>query len=154
VRHADEILIGVQGLYIDAQFICTKVKLIFESLQLTVFSTFKQEIRCARTLRTTYLGVDLSLFPRNIIVRTYKCNVKKLSSLVLGKIRFYIPIYTIILRLVSNGYLVSRDDGKSFRATRQRYLCTYNEYDIVKHFSVLIRGLVNYYSFVSQRSHL
>jgi hypothetical protein len=45
-------------------------------------------------------------------------------------------------------------DGKSFRATRQLRLCTYNEYDIVKHFSSLIRGLVKYYSFVSQRSQL
>jgi hypothetical protein len=144
----------VQGLYTDAQFIYTKIKIILESLKLNVLAISGQKIRCVQTSRTFYLGAELSFFPRNLIVSTYKYNLSKLSSLVLGKIRFYLPVYTLILRLVSKGYLVPRVDGKSFRATRQLRLCTYNEYDIVKHFSSLIRGLVKYYSFVSQRSQL
>jgi Type II intron maturase len=64
------------------------------------------------------------------------------------------PIKKIILRLVAKGYAAIRKDNKSYRARRQNKYCTASEYDTVKHFSSIIRGLVNYCSFASQKSDL
>lgn len=114
----------------------------------------KSFINHARTTRTAYLGADLIMHNVNLIKKKYKNNLKCLYRVALTKIQFYIPIKKIILRLVAKGYVTIRKDGKSYRARRQNKYCTVGEYDIVKHFSSIIRGLVNYYSFASQKSDL
>jgi hypothetical protein len=114
----------------------------------------KSFINHAKTTRTPYLGADLTIPNNNIIRKKYKDNLKCLYRVALTKVQLYIPVKRIILRLVAKGYACIRKDGKSYRARRQNKYCTASEYDTVKHFSDIIRGLVNYYSFASQKSDL
>ena len=114
----------------------------------------KSFINHAKTTRTAYLGADLIIPNANLLKKKYKNNLKGLYRVALIKIQLYIPIKKIILRLVAKGYATIRKDGKSYRARRQNKYCTASEYDIVMHFSSIIRGLVNYYSFASQKSDL
>lgn len=126
---------------------------MISSLSLNV-SKEKSFINHAKTTRTAYLGADLIMPNANLIRKKYKNNLKCLYRVALTKIQLYIPIKKIILRLVAKGYAVIRKDGKSYRARRQNKYCTVSEYDIVKHFSSIIRGLINYYSFASKKSDL
>lgn len=114
----------------------------------------KTYVNHAKTTRTAYLGTDLIMHNFNIIRKKYKDNLKSLTRVALTKVQLRIPVKRIIFRLVAKGYAVMRNDGKSFRARKQNKYCTASEYDIVKHFSALIRGLTNYYSFASQKSDL
>jgi group II intron reverse transcriptase/maturase len=129
VRYADDILLGVIGSREDSNVILNKVTEMISSLSLNV-NKEKSFINQAKTIRTAYLGADLIMPNANLIRKK------------------------IILRLVAKGYADIRKDGKSYRARRQNKYCTASEYDIVKHFSSIIRGLVNYYSFASQKSDL
>jgi group II intron reverse transcriptase/maturase len=153
VRYADDILLGVIGSREDCNVILNKVTEIISSLSLNV-NKEKTFINHAKTNKTAYLGADLIMPSANLIRKKYKNNLKCLYRVALTKIQLYIPIKKIILRLVAKGYAVIRKDGKSYRARRQNKYCTASEYDIVMHFSNIIRGLVNYYSFASQKSDL
>jgi hypothetical protein len=114
----------------------------------------KSFINHAKTTRTAYLGADIIMANVNLIKKKYKNNLKSLYRVALNKPQLYIPIKKIILRLVAKGYADIRKDGISYRARRQNKYCTASEYDIVKHFTSIIRGLCNYYSFASQKSKL
>jgi hypothetical protein len=114
----------------------------------------KSTINHAKTTRTNYLGAELCIANTNSIRKKYKNNLKALYRVALTKVQLYIPIKKILLRLVEKGYAMLRNNGKSYRARRQNKYCTASEYEIVTHFSSIIRGLVNYYSFASQKSNL
>jgi Type II intron maturase len=137
----------------DCNAILNKVTEMISSLSLNV-NKEKSFINHAKTTRTAYLGADLIMPNANLIRKKYKNNLKCLYRVALTKIQLYIPIKKIILRLVAEGYADIRKDSKSYRARRQNKYCTASEYDIVKHFTNIIRGLVNYYSFASQKSNL
>jgi hypothetical protein len=153
VRYADDILIGVIGSHDDCKKIAEKVSKILESVQLKAQAD-KTSITHTKTTRTKFLGADLTMPAKNRIVKKYKNNLKTLSRVALTKMQLYVPVENIIKRLLAKGYVIHRNDGKSYRARRHNKYCTSSEYDIVMHFSSMIRGLVNYYSFASQRSDL
>jgi hypothetical protein len=145
--------LGVIGSREECNVILNKVTEMISSLSLIV-NKEKSFINHAKTTRTAYLGADLIMSNANLIKKKYKNNLKCLYRMALTKIQLYIPIKKIILRLVAKGYADIGKNGKSYRARRQNKYCTASEYDIVKHFTNMIRGLVNYYSFASQKSDL
>jgi hypothetical protein len=63
------------------------------------------------------------------------------------------PIDRLLERAVSRKYAVKKENG-NFRATSLRELCGLTEKDIVNRFSSIIRGILQYYSCVNQRSDL
>ncbi len=153
VRHADDILIGIIGSRQDCDTILNKITKTFDSFSLNI-NKKKSFINHAKTTRTSYLGVDLFMINSNSIRKKYQNNLKVLTHVALTKVQLYIPIKKILLRLVAKGYATLRNDGKSYRGRRQNKYCTASEYDIVSHFSSIIKGLVNYYSFASKKSDL
>jgi len=76
-----------------------------------------------------------------------------LKAVAINKPQFRAPISDILERAVSNGFAKARDDG-SIRATSCRKLSSLEDKAIVLRFSSIIRGILNYYSFVNSRSDL
>lgn len=67
--------------------------------------------------------------------------------------QLYIPIRTLLKRATDRGY--ARENADKFaRATANSRYSASEDRHIVNHFSDVIRGLVNYYSFANKRSSL
>lgn len=153
VRYADEVLIGVCGSYDDCKYIYEKIYQILEFLYLSISLT-KVVINFSKVSQTNYLGANLLTPSKRLLVTIFNNNLKELSCIFLTKLQLYIPIQDIIFRLVIKGYVCVLADCKSYQAMSLiQYQC-FSEFEIVKHFSSLIRGLVSYYRFASQRFHL
>lgn len=64
------------------------------------------------------------------------------------------PIEDIFIKLSESGACVKRFDKKSFRAIGVEKLIMMEDFDILRKFNSIIRGIVNYYSFVNSKSNL
>jgi len=153
VRYADDLLIGVCGSYDDCKYIYEKVYQILEFLYLSI-SINKIVINFSKITRTNYLGADLIMPSKRVLVTIFNYNLKGLAYRFVTKLQLSIPIQAIISRLLVKGYVGILADCKSYQAMSLIPYQCFSEFVIVKHFSVLIRGLVNYYRFVSQRFQL
>lgn len=66
-----------------------------------------------------------------------------------------LPILNLIQRYVEKGFFVMRkSDCRVVRATADRRIATLSVKQIVSRYNLIIRGLLNYYSFINQKSDL
>jgi hypothetical protein len=71
------------------------------------------------------------------------------------KVVLRLPLKELLQRYVIQGLLVIRKSNcKLVRATANRRIVTLSEKEIVLRYNLIIRGLLNYYSFLNQRSDL
>jgi hypothetical protein len=65
-----------------------------------------------------------------------------------------LPTKDLCKRLVERGFAKPRKDGQAVRATANIKLASLETTDIVRRYNAIIRGLVNYYTHINQRSDL
>lgn len=66
-----------------------------------------------------------------------------------------LPILDLIQRYLKKGFFVIRkSDCRVVRATADRRIATLSVKQIVSRYNLIIRGLLNYYSFINQKSDL
>jgi len=64
------------------------------------------------------------------------------------------PIIDLFNRAISNGFAKQLKNKELARATSKRVLCSLEDKAIVQRFNAIIRGILNYYSFVNKKSSL
>lgn len=147
VRYADDFLIGISGSKEDAVTIRQHLaEFLFDnqnmalSMEKTKITHFLSPVK--------FLGVDIkntvfTKYPRRYIVR------KGIKKLVTFKTRpqQLAPISHICNKLVANKYAKLR--GKIVVPTRVGRLIHYPIYMIIDHFTSMLKGLVNYYTFTN-----
>ena len=117
----------------------------------------KFEINHTKTKPTLFLGASLILPNKNFITKKYDVNknLHTLRRIALTKIRLEIPVLRLLKRMEAIGYIMLRRETiNKYQARKQNNLVNTSELNIVKHFSSIIRRLVNYYTFACSRSHL
>nr|AAD12069.1 reverse transcriptase homolog [Diacronema lutheri]ADW83098.1 hypothetical protein [Diacronema lutheri]QHD45373.1 hypothetical protein [Pavlova sp. NIVA-4/92] len=156
VRYADDIVIGFTGPYSEALVILDQVVKFLEKTLCFKVNKEKSSINHSETNGIKFLGTFIKYLPNKIVIdpkHDIPGEIQQLKAVAINKPQLRAPIKDILERAVSNGFAKLRDDG-SIRATSCRKLSSLEDKAIVLRFSSIIRGILNYYSFVNSRSDL
>jgi group II intron reverse transcriptase/maturase len=160
VRYADDFLIGFTGPRKEALEIQETIIDKLSTLGLQI-NQEKSQVYHSNDRGIKYLGVYLRYFKHNIVKRrkdggntdNVTNQVVHLQAQAVNTVHFRAPIDKILQRLVDRGLAKFRKDG-SVRGTAYIKYSMLEDHMIVSRFSSVIRGLLNYYSCINQRSDL
>lgn len=155
LRYADNIISGVIGTKQDALDIIKAVQNFpQEELELDI-NEQKSEILHAKSGMAKYLGALVIYYGTRSVKISSTDEVSDANRVRLRRSRPQpiAPIKDSITEALELGYAGKNAKGLA-RATSNPRLASLGDKHIVTHFSSVIRGIVNYYSFVSKRSSL
>nr|QIJ45981.1 hypothetical protein [Calonectria ilicicola] len=147
VRYADDWIIGVWGTKCLANKIKNEISLFLKDLKLTL-SLEKTLVTNARNERAIFLGTQIKRMASSIGDMKVK-NDRKLPS---GNLLMNAPIPKLVNKMVDKGFLTIKN-GK----WKPKSIATFiplEDSDIILRFNTIIRGILNYYSFVDNRQKL
>ena len=160
VRYVDDFLIGFTGPRVEAQQIFELVSNKLKDLKFDV-SQEKSKIYHSNERNIKYLGVYLRYFKHHKLkLRKYGIStdeitkqVNALQAQAINTVHFRAPIDKMLSKLVDKGLAKRRKDC-TIRATGYLKYSMLEDEKIVKRFSAMIRGTLNYYSCINKRSDL
>ena len=156
VRYADDFLLGFCGTKAEADSLKVElVNFLQDELKLAV-NLEKSGIFHSSDKNIMFLGSYIRYQPNKIVVDESKgidYGITQLKSIAINNASLKAPIVYLLERAVERKYAIKKENG-NFRATSRRQLCGLPEKVIVDRFSSIIRGILQYYSFVNQRSDL
>lgn len=156
VRYLDAFIIGFSGPKQEALSIMRSME-EFLSTKLLFVINDKKSIIVHSSQGFNYLGTFICCAEQR---KLHACTVRE--SVYIGggtpascKMRMLLPTKDLLERYIDRGLLVRREsDRRIARATADRRIATLPEKEIVQRYNTIIRGLVNYYSFINRRSDL
>lgn len=156
LRYADEVMLGVIGSKEEAlnirkavqKFLQQKLKLEINEQRSSLINAKSEIAKYLGTL-VTYYGTG-SVKPRST---DEVSDVKRVRLRSITRPQLIAPIKDLLTKAVERGYGKLNAKGL-IRATFNQRLAASEDEQIVTHFSSVIRGIVNYYSFVNKRSSL
>ncbi|BDD77380.1 hypothetical protein Mp_Mg00880, partial (mitochondrion) [Marchantia polymorpha subsp. ruderalis] len=152
LRYADNIILGVIGSKQDALDIRKAVQnFLQEELKLDI-NEQKSKILHAKSEMAKYLGALVIYYGTGSVEILSKVSDVKQIRL-RSRPQLIAPIKDLITKALELGYAKKNAKGLA-RATSNPRLVSSGDKHIVIHFSSVIRGIVNYYSFVNKRSSL
>lgn len=152
VRYADDWMIGVKGTSSLTKQIKEEVTEFFEKDLKQSLDSNKTKIINLKSGKVTFLGYDIFL-PRNMKLVKYKmAGSKQTIRRQTPMLRFQIPINNILKRLKERGYITYKND--KWRPISKKGYTPLEDDVIVRHFSSVLRGLLNFYSGATDWSHL
>jgi group II intron reverse transcriptase/maturase len=158
VRYADDFIVGFVGPKEEALAIMSLICLYLEHIKLGA-NDKKSKVFHAGDRGIKYLGMYLRYIKRNKItskpsdITLGQSQVSDLVNKSVNSMQLRAPVELILKRAVDRGYAKFRSDN-SVRATSCRKLGSLSDADIVRRFSAIIRGILNYYSCVNSKSDL
>ena len=146
VRYADDWVIGVKGSFDDAKLILSKVKCKLLEMKLNL-NTDKTKITNLYNERVLFLGVEIFYSKVNTI-REYWNNNILFSQRKVSNIRMEAPLTRVIKRLTEAKFIAK---GKA----APRFLWLHHTHGQILHlYNSVVRGYLNYYSFVHNYNSL
>nr|YP_009720769.1 hypothetical protein [Ostreobium quekettii]QGQ61981.1 hypothetical protein [Ostreobium quekettii] len=154
IRYADDILIGVVGSLALAKEIRAAIQeFLKEKLFLEIHDS---PIIHAKTDQAHFIGTHIIYRDKSKIITEDVdkiSNIKRIKLQPITRAQLYIPIQALLKRARDRGYAKENAQGL-LRATAHSSLSASEDRHIVNHYSAVIRGLVNFYSFANKRSSL
>lgn len=155
VRYADDFVVGISGTHQDAVIIKNQISDFLKGISLTL-NEEKTQITNLNKTSAFFLGTKISKKIANekkiqLITKddqTYKVRITPRISL-------HAPIKELFDKAVTCGFVkFSQNQERIYTPTALRRLVNLNHADIVKYYSYIIRGIMNYYSFADNRKSL
>jgi len=156
VRYADDFLVGFCGTKVEAEKIKEELVNFLQSELKLAINIEKSRIYHSTDKNILFLGCYIRYQPNKIIADPYKSieyGIIQLKSQAINNASLKAPIDRLLEKATERKYAVKKDNGH-FRATAKRELTGLPEKDIVNRYSSIIRGILQYYSCVNQRSDL
>jgi hypothetical protein len=156
VRYADDFLVGFCGTKAEAEKIKEELVNFLQSELKLAINIEKSRIYHSTDKNILFLGCYIRYQPNKIIADPYKSieyGIIQLKSQAINNASLKAPIDRLLEKATERKYAVKKDNGH-FRATAKRELTGLPEKDIVNRYSSIIRGILQYYSCVNQRSDL
>jgi group II intron reverse transcriptase/maturase len=156
VRYADDIVVGITGSYINAKAVLTRMqefldkalKLKIKDQKTSVKNFKKKEIEF---LGTTIYGISRIEKPcRSIKKKGWTTTIKQRVTPLVG---LHAPIPKLLKKLCENGFCKKNKEG-IYVPTAVRRVINLNHADILSYYNSIIRGILNYYSFVDNYTRL
>jgi retron-type reverse transcriptase len=162
VRYADDFIVGVEGSF-------TLAKTILEKIELWIEDKLGLKLNPEKTKITKYSHKPVKFLGYSLMAPHIKGAEKPLERLKVAgrtisrrkklRIRFYMDYEKVINRLKTNGIIMKRTrhdahGKKVFRGTFRGNLVNLDHADILRYYNSILRGLYNYYNFVSNMNQL
>lgn len=155
VRYANDFLLGFCGTKKEAEGIKEElVHFIQNDLKLAI-NFEKSKIYHAQDNNILFLGCYIRYLPNKIVTDKFHSSDYVVTHInqVINNASLKAPINRLLEKAAEKNYAVKNLNGK-FRATSKRSLVGLTEKEIVNIYSNIIRGILQYYSCVNQRSNL
>jgi hypothetical protein len=158
VRYADDFIIGVEGSYKITSQILDEVKNFLKNLDLSLNESktriTKYNVNPVEFLGYTIMGPNLKGIEKQYEIIREPNSGRLITRRKKIRIRIAMNYDKIITRLISNGFIKRRilpnsNDKVTFRGTFKGNLINLDHADILRFYSLIIRGIYNYYKFVS-----
>jgi group II intron reverse transcriptase/maturase len=151
IRYADDWVVGVVGDKLLAEWIRREIQFFLKNKLGLTLNEEKTKITHARNGQAEFLGVRISCGRFNhqtssIHIVNGRNTRKRISG---GEIKMDAPLNSIVEKLHSKGFC----DKKGFPIARGIWL-NFDDADIVRSFSAVNRGLLNYYRFTDNFGNL
>lgn len=158
VRYADDWIVGVLGSKSMAQSILSNIQTFLNNELKIQLNLEKTHITHIRTKRVKFLGVyfDIPLAKESKVVKrksklygTIKARINQV------RIYFYLPAREIIEELQEKGFvkLIGNKERKTVTSAVKKWIFL-DHRNIIHRFNAVIRGYLNYFSFVDNLSEL
>jgi len=151
VRYADDFLVGVIGNKKTAQTVYNEIKnFLSKELSLEI-NKDKSSIHHSKKI-TRFLGTDIKEIrgtTASKYVKTKQGHITRTTP----RVVMDAPIKEILDKLVARGFGQKKKNGLSV-PKRVTWIVNMSHDDIVRYFNMIIRGLLNYYTFATNRSKL
>jgi group II intron reverse transcriptase/maturase len=155
-RYADDFLLGFCGTKAEAEDIKVKLVNFLEDKLKLAINLEKSGIFHSSDKNIMFLGCYIRYQPNKIVVdesQSIDYGITQLKSVAINNASLKAPIVHLLEKAVEKKYAIKKENG-NFRATSRRALSGLPEKIIVNRYSSIIRGILQYYSFVNQRSDL
>ena len=147
VRYADDWIIGVWGPRTTAVCLKENIRLLLKDLKLDL-SEEKTLITNARAERAVFLGTQIKRLTSN----KGEVKVVKGKKIPTGNLLMTAPIPKLVAKTKEKG-LLSEKNGR-WNPLPKKMFVPLQDSDIILRFNSIIRGILNYYSFVDNRQKL
>lgn len=160
VRYTDDFIIGVEGSCELAKKILAEVQNFVENNLSLLFNAEKTGITEYSEKPVAFLGYQI-MAPNKIgsqkVIEQIKINDTTISRRKKTRIRFHMDILKILSRLRNRGIIRRRISHTNhnqlvFRGKYMGNMVNFEHSDIIRYYNSVIRGLHNYYDFVSNRN--
>ena len=156
IRYADDIIIGVTGNYKNAETVLNKVRYFLDEVldlklkkQKTSIINFKK--KQVEFLGTTIYGISRIEKPcRTVKHKNWKTSIKQRIT---PRVGLHAPITKILEKLLENGFCRKSKNG-IYSPTAVKRIVNLDHADILSYYNSVIRGILNYYSFVDNYTRL
>lgn len=147
VRYADDWIIGVWGTRKAAIELKKDIQVLLEGFKLTL-SEEKTLITNARAERAFFLGTQI----KRLVSNKGEVKVNKGKKIPTGNLLMSAPVPKLVDKAVDKGLLKIKN-GR-WTPLPMKMLIPLEDSDIILRFNTIIRGILNYYSFVDNRQRL
>lgn len=149
IRYADDFVILVSGSLNDAKHIKLNAKEFLRSHCEAELNDEKTLITNIMDNKFEFLGADIRK-PRRTNITTIRNGV---DLRIVPRIFVNAPIYKLIQKLIDTGFIRRDKAGKIWPLSYNK-IVNLSHYEIIKFYNSKINGIVNYYSFASNRPKL
>jgi len=155
IRYADDFILGYTGPRENAETIFNNIKTFLETKLKLKVNEDKSKIHHSSDRNIKFLGYFLRYLPpkRTLDQSKAEVGIKQSKMVAINSAQLRIPVENILKRLKDKGYATIRKNG-TYRATSNRKLVSFEDTTIVKRYSSVIRGLLNYYEPANQYSDM
>lgn len=152
VRYADDWLIGIYSPKEMAKEIRKRAEEYLRSELKLELSPEKTLITRPDREKVKFLGVFIKTSPKGRTVKYRSGHAKRvaLSASGRGSLRLEAPIMEIMDKLAEDGF----SEKGTYRAKARRDLLPRQEWEIVAYYNSVLRGILNYYSFVANMAKM
>lgn len=147
VRYADDWIVGIWGPHTTAISLKEKIRILLKDLKLEL-SEEKTLITNARAERAFFLGTQIKRLTSNI----GEVKVVRGKKIPTGNLLMTAPIPKLVEKTIEKG-LLSNKKGRWNPLPMKMFVPLENS-DVILRFNSIIRGILNYYSFVDNRQKL
>lgn len=163
VRYADDFIIGVEGSYALTKQILDEVRDYLKTLDLTLNETktklTKYTVKPVEFLGYTIMGPNLKGIEKPFEILKEHNSGRLITRRKKIRIRIAMNYERVISRLISNGYIKKRTlkntpEKLTLRGTFKGNLINLDHADIIRFYSSIIRGIYNYYNFVTNMNQV
>jgi group II intron reverse transcriptase/maturase len=155
-RYADDFMIGFVGTKAEAEEVKADIeKFLIDTLKFQI-NKEKSSINHSENDGIMFLGTFVKYLPNKVTVdpnHNQPGEIRQLKSVAINQPQLRAPIERLLEKAATNGFAKKKENG-TYRATSCRRLASLEDKAIVNRFSSIIRGILNYYSFVNSRSDL
>jgi len=156
VRYADDFMLGFCGTKAEADNIFAEIQTFLEKELKFQINSEKSSVSHSGENGTLFLGTFIKYIPNKLVIdpnKSQEGEIHQLKSVAINNAQLRAPIERVMLRAVEKGYAVLKENGV-VRATSCRKISSLTDSEIVMRYSSIIRGILQYYSFVNSMSDL